>query len=246
MSAENCAKNNAENDAEKIGILGGTFDPIHLGHLMPTQEIAKQLTLEHVFLLPAHIPPHKSGTIASSEQRVAMVKLACQAMPLFCLDDRELKRDKPSFTVDTLTEIAEQHPSSQRFFFIGMDSLLSLQSWHRWQDLLLLTNLVVSERPGYSRQNANDNLAAIIERHQVTDIEKIKQGHGQIIFAQSQQFNISSTELRAALKQASNTEVNNASPCEQLNKQLTKQKQLSQYLLPNIIDYIREQQLYCD
>ena len=77
------------------------------------------------------------------------------------------------------TEIAEQHPRSQRFFFIGMDSLLSLQSWHRWQDLLLLTNLVVSERPGYSRQNADDNLAAIIERHQVTDIEQIKQGHGQ-------------------------------------------------------------------
>ena len=89
----------------RIGILGGTFDPIHFGHINPAINTAKWLELSQLILLPAHIPPHKSQTKASALHRKAMVSLVCDDYPLFKLDDRELLRSSPSYTVETLKEM---------------------------------------------------------------------------------------------------------------------------------------------
>ncbi len=134
---------------DTIGILGGTFDPIHYGHLKPAKQTADWLGLEQLILLPAHIPAHKQNTFATTQQRVDMVKLVCDADALFTLDARETLKNSTSYTIDTLIEINEEHPNSIIYFLMGLDSLLSFHQWHRWQDILSLCHLVVNARPRY-------------------------------------------------------------------------------------------------
>ena len=134
-----------------IGILGGTFDPIHYGHLTPAREAMQALGLEHIRLMPNHIPPHRPQPVASSEQRLAMVTLAASEFGGFQVDDRELRRQSPSFTFDTLRQLRHELPDTPICFLIGMDSLLSLPTWHRWQELTDYAHLVVSVRPGWPR-----------------------------------------------------------------------------------------------
>ena len=140
---------------KRIAILGGTFDPIHHGHLKPAQQVANWLKLEKLVLLPAHIPPHKNGTYANASQRKAMVELVCEHDKLFHIDSRELTRTSPSYTVETLKEIKSENPHSQLFFIIGMDSLLNFTSWHQWQEILMLCHLVVNNRPQYEFASIN-------------------------------------------------------------------------------------------
>ncbi len=208
----------------RIGILGGTFDPIHYGHIFPAIATAKWLQLETLHLLPAHIPPHKSSTTASVSQRMQMVELVCQQQPLLRLDKRELLRDKPSYTIDTLKELKREQSNSQLFFVMGMDSLLNFTLWHQWQEILKLCHLVVNIRPGYPLTEQLNSLTPKLRENIVhslnhlTDLEA-----GKIIIHQQLALDISSTELR---KDIANNLFNN-------NK------------IPQVvIDYIQQQKLY--
>ncbi|GAB1085675.1 MAG: nicotinate-nucleotide adenylyltransferase [Shewanella algae] len=133
----------------RIGLMGGTFDPVHYGHLKPAAEVKARLELDKLWLLPNHIPPHKAKATASSEQRLAMLKLACDEFPDMDICDIELKRNAPSYSVATLEALQQAFPGAEFQFIMGTDSLLSLPSWHQWQRLFSLCNLVVCQRPDW-------------------------------------------------------------------------------------------------
>ena len=163
-----------------IGILGGTFDPIHIGHLRPAIEARGALGLAEVRLLPNHIPPHRANPLCSSEQRLAMVRLAAADNPGFVVDERELRRDTPSWTIDTLVELRSELPDTPLCFLMGMDSLLGLPGWHRWQELLDYAHLVVSCRPGW-QPDYPVQVAELLARHQTRDIRDLhRQRHGHV------------------------------------------------------------------
>jgi len=136
---------------QKIGIMGGTFDPIHLGHLQTALEAAEQLGLDQVRFIPSAIPPHRAPPYFSKAMRGQLVSLAIQDEPLFVLDDCELQRDGASYTADTLENLRQTlHPQDQVFFFLGIDAVLHFTRWHRWQTILANCHLVVLNRPHYS------------------------------------------------------------------------------------------------
>lgn len=133
--------------AEAIGILGGTFDPIHFGHLRSALEVSEQLNLAHVRLIPSARPPHRNVPHASPQQRLMMLHLAMKNADSFIVDDRELQRDGISYSVDTLISLRQDFPDNPLFLLLGTDAFLGIQTWHKWQDLLELAHIVVIRRP---------------------------------------------------------------------------------------------------
>jgi nicotinate-nucleotide adenylyltransferase len=132
---------------EAIGILGGTFDPIHFGHLRSALEVCEQLNLAHVRLIPSARPPHRNIPHASPQQRLMMLHLAMKNADGFIVDDRELQRDGTSYSVDTLISLRQDFPDNPLFLLLGTDAFLGIQTWHKWQDLLELAHIVVIGRP---------------------------------------------------------------------------------------------------
>lgn len=130
-----------------VGILGGTFDPVHVGHLRAALEIRDALELVQVRLMPAHVPPHRPQPVASAARRLAMLRLAVRGVAGLTVDARELDRAGPSYTVDTLTDVRAQLGRRPLCLLVGEDAFAGLTSWHRWQDLFALTHLVVMQRP---------------------------------------------------------------------------------------------------
>jgi nicotinate-nucleotide adenylyltransferase len=133
----------------RIGVLGGTFDPIHYGHLAAAEEAVSVCNLERVLFVPAARPPHKRGeTISGAEHRVSMVRRAIEDNPTFLLSDLEIHRRGPSYTVDTLRQLHRDWVASELFFIVGMDSLAELPLWHQPEALLEQAVLVAIQRPG--------------------------------------------------------------------------------------------------
>ena len=133
-----------------IGIFGGTFDPVHYGHLRLAQELGELLRLAEVRIIPAGTPPHRAAPQVTAEQRLEMVRLAVVGNPLLTVDDREVRRSGPGYTVDTLTELRQQlGPSRPLCLVLGADAFLELATWHRWHDLFGLAHLVIAHRPGF-------------------------------------------------------------------------------------------------
>jgi nicotinate-nucleotide adenylyltransferase len=187
-------------DKKVIAIMGGTFDPIHNGHVETAKETAKWLNVEQLLLLPAHIPPHKDSTTANALHRENMVKIICQQQPLFQLDSRELKRHSASYTVTSLQEIKQEQPNSKLFFIIGMDSLLNFTTWHQWQTIISLCHIVVNVRPGYPLNQINVETQKLLNKHQIINLNEIAiRDAGGIILHKNQSFDISSSDIRQQL-----------------------------------------------
>jgi len=184
------------NQQQAIGFLGGTFDPIHFGHLRPALEISERLSLQKLFLMPNHIAPHKSDTQCTSLQRSDMVKLAIASQPMMEIDTRELNRDKASYTIDTLKELKQVYPNTPICFIMGMDSLLSFNSWYKWQEILDYCHIVVSQRPQW-HPNFNTTIQEVIDRCQTINIQDLHTlDHGKIYFQDTSQLDISSSYIR--------------------------------------------------
>lgn len=133
----------------RIGILGGTFDPVHWGHLIIAEESRDLLGLDQILFIPAKIPPHKIGhTISSEEHRFDMLKQAVKSHEFFHASDMEFKRNGLSYTVETLKLVQKVYPSAERFFLMGQDSFLEIETWYNYQELFDLCRLVVIRRPG--------------------------------------------------------------------------------------------------
>lgn len=134
---------------QKIGIIGGTFDPVHFGHLEIAREMKARFDLDRVIFMPAPSPPHKdSGDISAFEHRYAMLKCAVSGKENFSVSDLEAQREGKSYTVDTLRQLHRIYPDATFFFLMGMDSFTELTSWKEYPRLFELSNIVVAQRPG--------------------------------------------------------------------------------------------------
>ncbi len=182
-------------------LFGGTFDPIHYGHLHPVEALAKQVGLQKVILLPNHVPPHRPQPEANPIQRLEMVRLAIQDNPLFTIDIRELERNTPSYTLDTLIALRQEMGSQQPLaFIIGQDSLLSINLWYGWNKLLDNCHLLVCSRPGYAADFNDPQMQAWLKQHRTEDPSQLRNSpHGYIYLADTPLINISATEIRQKL-----------------------------------------------
>ncbi len=179
-----------------IGIFGGTFDPIHYGHLRTAFELTQALRLSEVRFMPAGNPPHRDITVASPELRLQMVSAAIGQQPGFNVDDREMRRAGPSYSVDTLTELRSEMPQRSLCLIVGMDAFLSLPTWHQWQNILTLSHLIVAHRPGW-RAPAKGPLGELLVDHGTGRVDDLHESNsGRIFIHAVTQLEISSTEVR--------------------------------------------------
>lgn len=149
-----------------IGILGGTFDPIHFGHLRLAEEMLELANLRRIFFIPAGTPPHRDAPQTSARHRSAMVRLAIADQPAFVLDEREVERTTPCYTVDTLRELRAELGAAQPLcLLMGGDAFLQLHTWHEWERLFDLAHIVVGYRPGFTLEERIHSATAELQRH---------------------------------------------------------------------------------
>ncbi|MCK8047370.1 nicotinate-nucleotide adenylyltransferase [Shewanella sp. 1CM18E] len=186
----------------KVGILGGTFDPIHFGHIRPAQEVKQQLALDEIWLMPNHIPPHKQGTHVSTLDRLAMAQLVCDELASFKVCDIEAKRQTPSYTAKTLEQLNALFPQHEFYFIMGMDSFLNLNKWYQWQQLFRLCHIVVCKRPGWQLTD-KDPIQALLKLHIHNSEKPSTLGTGEIFMLDIVEQDISSTAIRQQLQRGS-------------------------------------------
>ena len=180
-----------------IGILGGTFDPVHIGHLRLALEMREALALDEVRLVPARLPNLRDAPGASAAARVAMLELALTDTTLV-LDTRELSRDEPSYTIDTLQSLREEVGNRPLCFMLGQDAFNRLPDWHRWSELLDYAHLVIATRPGYAPP-ADPRLQELLAR--ATNAAKLSQRPaGGIVLQPIPLLPVAATDLRERLK----------------------------------------------
>lgn len=176
----------------RIGIFGGSFDPVHYGHLILAELCREACELDEVRLVPASVPPHKQDRgRASGEHRIEMLKLAIGGNPHLCVWDGEIARGGVSYTIETLREIRAKQPDDELFFLMGADSLFDLPNWREPTEICELATIVVVDRPG-----ANDVDYSVLES--VTSTERIEHFRSHLV--RMPQMDISSTELRERVK----------------------------------------------
>lgn len=148
----------------RIGLFGGTFDPVHLGHLISAEQVREQCNLEQVWFLPALVPPHKNGqTVTEAAHRLQMVELAIAGNPYYRASRVEFERSGSSYTVDTMAILRERHPKHTFYFIIGADMVADLPNWHRIEQLVKDTEFVGLARPGYERPQLADAIASRVQ-----------------------------------------------------------------------------------
>nr|WP_281347187.1 nicotinate-nucleotide adenylyltransferase [Thermosulfurimonas marina] len=167
-----------------MGLLGGTFDPIHLAHLRLAEEVREALGLAEVWFIPAGVPPHKRAEPhLPFEERLRLVELALQDHPAFRALDIEGRRPGPSYTVDTLLELRSRYPERRFYFILGWDAFLEIESWHEYRRLPELAHLVVVSRGDFSSAEARKQAQRLFPNHRVH-------------FLRVTRLDISSTEIR--------------------------------------------------
>lgn len=207
----------------KIGILGGTFNPVHFGHLRIALECKQELALDELRMIPCALPPHRDVPDVSATQRLQMLELAIASSDEFILDPRELRRAGPSYSVDTLESLNADFPDNALFMIIGSDAFQSLNTWHQWERIPDLCHIVVAQRPD-NVLNKNGTVGQLLKHRFVRYLSDLQNArNGFVIPVNVSQLEISSTHIR----------------------KLIHQGQSPQYLLPdNVMQYIFENALY--
>lgn len=208
-----------------IGILGGTFDPVHFAHLRCALEIREALDLTELRFVPCRQPPHRGAPRASAAQRRAMLALAVDGQEGFRIDERELGRPGPSYMVDTLASLRAEHPRESLCLLVGLDAFVELPTWHRWERLIELAHLVVMERP-MTPPRLPPEIAALCSRSLTTDPAALRDAPaGRIIRWPVTQLDISATRIRGLITAGAS----------------------ARYLLPDaVLAYIQREGLYRD
>jgi nicotinate-nucleotide adenylyltransferase len=187
-------------------LFGGTFDPIHRGHLQVATALATEVGLDSIHLLPNNIPPHKPQPQATTLQRLEMLTLATQSLALFKIDTRELTRTTSSYTIDTLIEWrAEQNQTNTLVFIIGEDALYTLNKWHRWQEILNYCHLLICRRSLTSNIHCPESVKFWLQQHITENIAYIRsKPSGYIYLSNTPITDCSSTEIRSKLAKGKN------------------------------------------
>ena len=208
---------------KSVALFGGTFDPVHFGHLRMALELRQALAFDEMRLLPSHQPHHRDSPGVSAQQRRDMLALALHGCDELLLDERELRRAGPTFTVDTLEELrAELGAEVSISFCMGLDSLLTLPVWHRWERLLQLAHLVVVTRPGW-KLPADGEIAELLRQHAGTPEQLHREPAGRLVVREQTLLPISATRIR----------------------QLLARGESPRFLLPEaVLQYIEDNQLY--
>lgn len=210
-----------------VGILGGTFNPIHYGHLRMAQELADGLGMDEVKFIPSANPPHKDSVTVSAEHRAAMVKLAIADNPKFSIDELELNRDGASYTIDTLVSLRETlGKETSLCLMMGSDAFVKLNTWHRWQELLDYAHIILVQRPnqGKRQEKLPDELQTLLREHYAEDVSELSKTNAGLINMQAiSAHDISSSQIRDNLKHGVSV----------------------RYLLPKeVVGYIQQHKLY--
>lgn len=179
-----------------LGIFGGSFDPIHYGHLRSAFEVLQALRFEEIRFIPCGDPAQRGSTVAAAELRLRMVEVATREQQGFTCDDRELRRAGPSYTIDTLATLREEFPQRPLALILGMDAFLSLSKWRRWDEILDVAHIVVAHRPGWRAPGTGPlgKLISAFGTPRVDDLHGASQGR--IHIHAVTQLEISSTEIR--------------------------------------------------
>lgn len=207
-----------------VGILGGTFNPVHYGHLRSALELVERLQLHQLRLMPCAVPPHREAPSCSAAHRAAMVKLAVAGEPRLACDARELQRSGKSYTIDSLQELRAELGAGQSLCLVmGCDAVLGITRWHRWQELLDWAHIVVIARPGWNLPGSGV-VADWLGNHRLESSQALQQrSAGGIIIEELRPLAISSTEIRGLMQEG----------------------QSARYLLPEpVLDYIQMHSLY--
>lgn len=209
-----------------IGIFGGTFDPIHFGHLRLAEEMVAALGLSRVLFIPAGQPPHREAPRIAAAHRLEMVRCAIAGNPFFAVDAREVQRAQPSYTVESLTSLRDElGPDQPMWLLLGADAFLGLASWHHWQRLFGLANIAVVTRPGSQLLQPDamqEPLKSEVLNRQVADHTAAGPA-GSVWFQRMTPLEISATAIRETLSRQGSV----------------------RYLLPDtVLNYIYEHQLY--
>ena len=179
---------------KRVGILGGTFDPIHNGHLRSGLEVLEEFDLDHVRLVLSARPPHRKQPLASEGQRLEMLHVAVKNNSNFVVDDRELKREGPSYSVDTLKSLRDELSGASLYLILGSDAFNHLSTWYEWQQLLKLSHIVVMQRPGEPLA-VRENMKVWYEEH-LGSAKHRALSSGKIWPVKLTQLNISATFIR--------------------------------------------------
>ncbi|RLA22804.1 MAG: nicotinic acid mononucleotide adenylyltransferase [Gammaproteobacteria bacterium] len=203
-----------------IGIYGGTFNPVHYGHLRTALEVSEAFSLDELRFLPCAQPAHRTAPEVSAVMRLQMLQLAIRHYPQFCCDSRELERSGPSYMIDSLISIRAEIAAKPLLLFIGQDAFNGLTSWHRWQALFDYAHIVVMTRPNFKA----DPLVDCYKDRQVDDRHSLKScTSGKIYFQNVTQLDISATFIR----------------------QTIAEQKSARFLLPeSVIEYIQVNKLY--
>jgi nicotinate-nucleotide adenylyltransferase len=212
--------------SERLGLLGGTFDPIHNGHLRSAEEIWEDFRLDRVLFIPAYLPPHKEeGQVSSFEHRLAMCALAVEGNPHFGVTDLERTREGPSYSIDTVRDIQGRFPEAELHFILGRDAFLGIPAWGEYRELFSLAHFIVMTRPGYSRGAVTKVLEQVSSRfrHDPRSSRYIHPSGRFVHFWETTLLDISSTRIRQYFREGMST----------------------RYLLPEAVaDYVRRHELF--
>lgn len=180
-----------------IGVLGGTFDPVHFGHLRPALEVMQAIGLQQVRFLPNRIPPHRETPWLNVQNRLELLKAAIGDQPGFELDERELQREGHSFMVDTLESLRADFPMTPVCLILGMDAFLGIKQWHQWHRIPELCNLIVTSRPGFEMDG---DFIRQLPATLVTEASGLSEvATGRILLQSVTQLDISASHIRAML-----------------------------------------------
>ncbi|GAB4359771.1 MAG: nicotinate-nucleotide adenylyltransferase [Gammaproteobacteria bacterium] len=208
-----------------IGVFGGTFDPIHLGHLRSGLEVLEALALQEVRYIPCHRPPHRDLPGAAAPHRVAMVHAALAGVAAMKCDERELRREGPSYTVDTLAELREALPAESLSLIVGADAFEAITTWHRWERLIELAHLIVVHRPGWVARVPAGARSLLGDRVAGDPAPLHETPAGRLWFQPVTPLQISATAIRETVRQGRSI----------------------RFLVPDAVErYIRENRLYRD
>jgi nicotinate-nucleotide adenylyltransferase len=208
---------------QAIGILGGTFDPVHCGHLRMGIELGEAFQLAKVHIIPCYQPVHRDEPSATPEQRFAMVKSAVAAESTFIADDREIRRQGPSYMIDTLLEMRAEFPTTPLCLLVGVDAFLNFHRWHQWQAILDLCHLIVAHRPQYQMPQTGEIADLLHDRLQQDTAFVHQTQAGGILLRPITALEISASEIRKQIAMRRNP----------------------RYLLPDpVFNYISEHGIY--